>query len=157
MRTGNKKLALLTLILDGIKGALAIYLVKLSLNYIPFTFSNDIKSFEAVVAISAVIGHCFPIWLYFKGGKGVATGFGVILFLNLFVGLTALLIWALIAKLFKISSMSALVSYFFVPILMFFLSSENTFFIASLLISSICYLQHRENIKRILNRSEAKI
>ena len=157
LRTGNKKLALLTLILDGIKGALAIYLVKLSLNYIPFTFSNDIKSFEAVVAISAVIGHCFPIWLYFKGGKGVATGFGVILFLNLFVGLTALLIWALIAKLFKISSMSALVSYFFVPILMFFLSSENSFFIASLLISSICYLQHRENIKRILNRSEAKI
>ena len=68
LRTGNKKLALLTLILDGIKGALAIYLVKLSLNYIPFTFSNDIKSFEAVVAISAVIGHCFPIWLCFKGG-----------------------------------------------------------------------------------------
>ena len=87
----------------------------------------------------------------------MATGFGVILFLNLFVGLIALLIWALIAKLFKISSMSALVSYFFVPILMFFLSSENSFFIASLLISSICYLQHRENIKRILNRSEAKI
>ena len=114
LRTGNKKLALLTLILDGIKGALAIYLVKLSLNYVPFTFSNDIKSFEAVVAISAVIGHCFPIWLYFKGGKQVATGFGVILFLNLFVGLTALLIWALIAKLFKISSISALVSYFFI-------------------------------------------
>ena len=92
LRTGNKNLALLTLILDGIKGALAIYLVKLSFNYIPFTFSNDIKSFEAVVAISAVIGHCFPIWLYFKGGKGVATGFGVVLFLNLFVGLIALLI-----------------------------------------------------------------
>ena len=107
LRTGNKKLALLTLILDGIKGALAIYLVKLSLNYIPITFNNDIKSFEAVVAISAVIGHCFPIWLYFRGGKGVATGFGVILFLNLFVGLTSLLIWALITKLFKISSMSA--------------------------------------------------
>ena len=157
LRTGNKKIALLTLILDGTKGGLAIYVVNIFQSFIEFDFTDNINFFQSLVAVSTVIGHCFPIWLNFKGGKGVATGFGVILFLNLFVGLIALLIWVLITKLFKISSMSALVSYFFIPILMFFISSDNSFFIASLLISSICYLQHRENIKRLLNQSEAKI
>ena len=74
----------------------------------------------SVVAISSVLGHCFPIWLNFKGGKGVATGFGTILFFNLIVGIIALIIWVLIAKLFKISSMSALISYFLIPFLMDF-------------------------------------
>ena len=80
-----------------------------------------------------------------------------IIFLNIYVGVIALLIWLSIAKLYRISSLSALISYLFIPISMFFFTSEKSFFIASVLISSICYLQHRENIKRILNRSEAKI
>ena len=157
LRTGNKKIALLTLILDGSKGALAIYIVYIYTGFIEFDFSNNIDFFQALVAVSAVIGHCFPIWLNFKGGKGVATGFGTIIFLNISVGLIALLIWVLIAKLFKISSLSALISYFFIPILMFFFASENTFLVASLLISLICFLQHKENIKRLINRSEVKI
>ena len=111
----------------------------------------------SVIAISSVLGHCFPIWLNFKGGKGVATGFGTILFINLLVGIAALLIWFLIAKLFKISSMSALVTYFLIPFLMTFNSVENYFIIASIFISSICWFQHRENIKRLLNRTEPKI
>jgi len=157
LRTGNKKIALFTLILDGSKGALALFLLT-SL----FTKASifNIYNFElimSVVAISSVLGHCFPIWLNFKGGKGVATGFGTILFINLLVGITALLIWFLIAKLFKISSMSALVSYFLIPFLMAFNSVENYFIIASVFISSICWFQHRENIKRLLNRTEPKI
>ena len=157
LRTGNKKIALLTLILDGSKGALAIYIVNINTSFIEFDFSNNIDFFQSVVAVSAVIGHCFPIWLSFKGGKGVATGFGTIIFLNIYIGMIALLIWAAIAKLFRISSLSALISYLFIPILMFFFTSEKSFFIASVLISLICILQHRENIKRLLNRSEAKI
>ena len=157
LRTGNKKIALLTLILDGSKGALAIYIVYIYTGFIEFDFSNNIDFFQALVAVSAVIGHCFPIWLNFKGGKGVATGFGAIIFLNISVGVIALLIWVLIAKLFKISSLSALISYFFIPILMFFFASENTFLVASLLISLICFLKHKENIKRLINRSEVKI
>ena len=157
LRTGNKKIALLTLILDGTKGAIAIYIINIHINFIEYDFSNNIDFFQSVVAVSAVIGHCFPIWLNFKGGKGVATGFGAIIFLNISVGVIALLIWVLIAKLFKISSLSALISYFFIPILMFFFASENTFLVASLLISLICFLKHKENIKRLINRSEVKI
>ena len=157
LRTGNKKIALLTLILDGTKGALAIYVVSISPSFIEFHLTNNINLFQSLVAISAVIGHCFPIWLNFKGGKGVATGFGTIIFLNMYVGVIALLIWVSIAKLFRISSLSALISYLFIPISMFFFTSEKSFFIASVLISLICYLQHRENIKRLLNGSEAKI
>ena len=157
LRTGNKKMALLTLILDGTKGGLAIYVVSISPSFIEFHFTNNINLFQSLVAVSAVIGHCFPIWLNFRGGKGVATGFGTIIFLNMYVGVIALLIWAAIAKLFRISSLSALISYLFIPILMFFFTSEKSFFIASVLISLICYLQHRKNIKRLLNGSEAKI
>ena len=157
LRTGNKKIALLTLILDGTKGGLAIYVVSISPSFIEFHFTININFFQSLVAVSAVIGHCFPIWLNFKGGKGVATGFGTIIFLNIYVGVIALLIWLSIAKLYRISSLSALISYLFIPISMFFFTSEKSFFLASVLISLICYLQHRENIKRLLNGSEAKI
>ena len=157
LRTGNKKIAFLTLILDGSKGALALFLLT-------FIFTNtsilSLYNYEliiSVVAVSSILGHCFPIWLNFKGGKGVATGFGTILFLNLIVGIIALIIWVLIAKLFKISSMSALISYFLIPFLMVFNSAENYFIIASIFISLICWFQHRENIKRLLNRTEPKI
>jgi glycerol-3-phosphate acyltransferase PlsY len=157
LRTGNKKIALFTLLLDGGKGAVAIYLITIIL---PKVFDNNINMvefYQCTVAISAVIGHCFPIWLKFKGGKGVATGFGVILSLNLNIGIVALLIWVLIAKIFKISSMSALIAYFLIPILMFYFETENIYFLSSFIISLICFVQHRENIKRLINRNEPKI
>ncbi len=157
LRTGNKKIALFTLLLDGGKGALAIYLITIIL---PKVFDNNfnmIEFYQCTVAISAVVGHCFPIWLRFKGGKGVATGFGVILSLNLNIGIVALLIWVLIAKVFKISSMSALIAYFLIPVLMFYYETEIIYFLSSFLISLVCFVQHRENIKRLINRSEPKI
>lgn len=157
LRTGNKKIALFTLLLDGGKGAVAIYLITIIL---PKVFDNNINMvefYQCTVAISAVIGHCFPIWLKFRGGKGVATGFGVILSLNLNIGIVALLIWVLIAKIFKISSMSALIAYFLIPILMFYYETEFIYFFSSFIISLICFVQHRENIKRLINRSEPKI
>ena len=157
LRTGNKKIALFTLLLDGGKGAVAIYLITIILTKV---FDNNlymIEFYQCTVAISAVVGHCFPIWLRFKGGKGVATGFGVILSLNLNVGIVALLIWVLIAKVFKISSMSALIAYFLIPILMFYYETEIIYFLSSFIISLICFVQHRENIKRLINRSEPKI
>ena len=157
LRTGNKKIAFLTLILDGSKGALALFLLTSILNStLIFNIYNS-ELIMCVVAISSVIGHCFPVWLNFKGGKGVATGFGTILFINFIVGIIALIIWVLIIKLFKISSISALVSYFLIPFLMIFNSVENYFIITSIFISSICWFQHRENIKRLLNRTEPKI
>ena len=157
LRTGNKKIAFLTLILDGSKGALALFLLTSILTNTSIFSLYNYELIMSVVAISSILGHCFPIWLNFKGGKGVATGFGTILFLNLIVGIIALIIWLLIAKLFKISSMSALISYFLIPFLMVFNSAENYFIITSIFISLICWFQHRENIKRLLNRTEPKI
>ena len=157
LRTGNKKIALFTLLLDGGKGAVGIYLITIIL---PKVFDNNfymVEFYQCTVAISAVVGHCFPIWLRFRGGKGVATGFGVILSLNLNIGIVALLIWALIAKVFKISSMSALIAYFLIPILMFYYETELIYFLSSFIISLVCFVQHRENIKRLINRSEPKI
>jgi glycerol-3-phosphate acyltransferase PlsY len=157
LRTGNKKIALLTLILDGGKGALAIFITSLFFNFFLIRSFIDLELLQSLVAVGAVIGHCFPVWLRFRGGKGVATGFGLIITLNIFVGLAALLIWIITTKIFKISSMSALLAYLLIPILMFFNSTENYFLIASLLISSICWFQHRENIRRLINGSEPKI
>ena len=157
LRTGNKKIAFLTLILDGSKGALALFLLTSILTNTSILSLYNYELIMSVVAISSILGHCFPIWLNFKGGKGVATGFGTILFINLIVGIIALVIWVLIAKLFKISSISALISYFLIPFLMVFNSAENYFIIASIFISLICWFQHRENIKRLLNRTEPKI
>ena len=157
LRTGNKKIAFLTLILDGSKGALALFLLTSILTNTSILSLYNYELIMSVVAISSILGHCFPIWLNFKGGKGVATGFGTILFFNLIVGIIALIIWVLIAKLFKISSMSALISYFLIPFLMIFNSVENYFIIASIFISLICWFQHRENIKRLLNKTEPKI
>ena len=157
LRTGNKKIALFTLLLDGGKGAVAIYLITIILPKIFDNNFNMIEFYQCSVAISAVVGHCFPIWLRFKGGKGVATGFGVILSLNINIGIVALLIWVLIAKVFKISSMSALIAYFLIPVLMFYYETEFIYFLSSFIISLICFVQHRENIKRLINRSEPKI
>jgi glycerol-3-phosphate acyltransferase PlsY len=157
LRTGNKKIALLTLILDGGKGALAIFITSLFFNFFLIRSFIDLELLQSLVAVGAVIGHCFPVWLRFRGGKGVATGFGLIITLNFFVGLAALLIWIITTKIFKISSMSALLAYLLIPILMFFNSTENYFLIASLMISSICWFQHRENIRRLINGSEPKI
>ena len=157
LRTGNKKIALLTLILDGGKGALAIFITSLFFNFFLIRSFIDLELLQSLVAVGAVIGHCFPVWLRFRGGKGVATGFGLIITLNIFVGLAALLIWIITTKIFKISSMSALLAYLLIPILMFFNSTVNYFLIASLMISSICWFQHRENIRRLINGSEPKI
>ena len=157
LRTGNKKIAFFTLILDGSKGALALFLLTSLLTSTSIFSKYNSELIMSVVAISSVLGHCFPIWLSFKGGKGVATGFGTILFINLIVGITAIIIWIITAKLFKISSMSALVSYFLIPFLLIFNSVEIYFIFASIFISLICWFQHRENIKRLLNRTEPKI
>ena len=157
LRTGNKKIALLTLILDGGKGALAIFITSLFFKFLLIRNFIDLEALQSLVVVGAVTGHCFPVWLRFRGGKGVATGFGLIITLNIFVGLAALLIWIITTKIFKISSMSALLAYLLIPILMFFNSTENYFLIASLMISSICWFQHRENIRRLINGSEPKI
>ena len=100
LRTGSKGAALATLLLDAGKGAVAVLIVRL------FAAEDAVQ----VAALAAFLGHCFPIWLGFKGGKGVATFLGIMLALNLWLGLVACAAWLVVAFVMRMSSMAALMS-----------------------------------------------
>ena len=145
LRTGNKKLAALTLLLDGAKGAVAVLLV-----------SSFAPSLGPVAALAALLGHLFPVWLKFKGGKGIATGLGVMLALAWPVGLTMIGMWLLVAKRFKISSLAALVAFGFAPVDVIIYGRTDLVPLA-LGIVMLIFFTHRDNIRRLFLRSEPKI
>jgi len=149
LRIGGKKIAAFVLLFDGLKGALPVILA----HYLGFNL------FElTIILFCAFLGHLFPIFYGFKGGKGVATYLGGLLGLNLFVGLTFIIIWLLIAKVIKISSIAALTATLLSPIYFYFITIHN--FKATLVIFIInlfIYFTHRENIKRIINGDEGFI
>ncbi len=146
LRTGRKGLALATLLLDGGKGAVAVLLAN-------YWFAPD----AAIVAgMMAVIGHNFPMWLKFEGGKGVATSLGVLLALSWPAGLATAGTWLLIAIVFRYSSLAALVSFVVSPIYMLLLADENKAVLAVLL-AVLCFVRHHENIKRLVAGQETKI
>lgn len=163
LRTGNKTLAALTLLLDGGKGALAILLVLgVPDFYVPNNFSyiigpKDIEFFLALLlGLLAILGHCFPIWLKFKGGKGVATTLGVFLAAVPYAGLAACAAWLITAFLFKYSSLGALVAVAVAPVVTLFAYGPYSAFIC-FLIALLVWGRHKENIKRLLNGTEPKI
>ena len=124
LRTGNKTLALLTLILDLLKSFIPLFIFfKLyphpTINYFFNIIIVDEIFLILLFGYFFVLGHCFPIWLKFKGGKGIATSLGVILSIDFFIGLCLLTIWILVFLIFKISSLSALISSTSFPILIF--------------------------------------
>ena len=150
LRTGNKKLAAATLFLDGAKGAVAVLLVLH--NVAPHLAS----SLGPAAAMGALIGHIFPLWLKFKGGKGVATGIGVMLALCWPAGLVMMAMWAAMAKRFKISSLAALTAFAFAPLdVMFFNRTDLT--PTALAIAALIYFTHRANIHRLFHKTEPKI
>lgn len=145
LRTGKKGLAAATLLMDIGKGVGAVLLA----NYLN-------PDYAAMAGFAAFLGHVFPVWLKFKGGKGVATFVGVLLALNWMVGLAALLAWVLVAAVFKTSSLASLTASVAGPFLAYFLVSPQ----ASMwvfLMTFVIILAHRANIKRLLNGIEPKI
>ena len=146
LRTGHKSLAAATLILDAGKGAFGVYIIGL---YLP-----DI--YLGIAGASAVVGHCYPIWLKFSGGKGVATGLGVIVMLSPISGFLFIVTWIIIALLFKYSSLSALLAFFVSSISSFYVERGDVF-LAILFITLITFLRHKENIKRLVSGTESKI
>lgn len=147
LRSGHKKLALATLLSDALKGALPVLLA--------YYLDVGIQAI-CLTAAAAILGHIFPLWLSFKGGKGVATALGCYLVIDPLVGGLCLLTWAIVAKLVSISSLSALVALFMAPIY------EGVFrngtpeqaypiMVFMIIIYGLILWTHRDNIKRILN------
>ena len=162
LRTGNKTLALLTLILDLSKSFIPLFIF---FQLYPHPIINDFFNLIIVDKIFLilvfgyffVLGHCFPIWLKFKGGKGIATSLGVILSIDIFIGLCLLTIWILVFLIFKISSLSALISSTSFPILIFFKYEKVNLLYLSIILTIFVFFTHRENIIRLLKKEEKKI
>ncbi len=151
LRTGNKPAAFATLVLDIGKGAAAV-LITASLTHDPILIS--------LAAVFSVIGHCFPVWLRFNGGKGVATGIGVIIALHPLSGLGMIGIWLITAALFRISSLAAICAYGLTPMVIYTLATEETklaFAAAAAVIAVLSISRHHSNIKRLMNGTEPKI
>lgn len=146
LRTGNKKLAAATLLCDAFKGTAAVLI------------ANALWGYEAslVAGFFAFVGHLFPVWLGFKGGKGVATYIGVLLGAAPLMMLLFAAIWLITAFVTKYSSLSALVAMLVIPIILWILGPEKTALLVTAL-SIISWYMHRENIKRLLAGTESKI
>ncbi len=145
LRTGNKKVAALTLLLDGAKGAVAVVIAT--------RWGADVA---VCAAFGAFIGHLFPLWIGFRGGKGIATFLGIMLALDLYVGLMACGMWLVAALVTRISSLSALVATAFTPFF-FWLFELPQLMELSLILAAIAWLKHHENIRRLLDGTEPKI
>ncbi|WP_174035307.1 glycerol-3-phosphate 1-O-acyltransferase PlsY [Agrobacterium tumefaciens] len=146
LRTGNKKLAAATLLLDAMKGTAAVLV------------ANALWGYEAslVAGFFAFLGHLFPVWLGFKGGKGVATYIGVLLGVAPLMMLAFALIWLATAFITRYSSLSALLAMLVIPVALWVLGPEKTALLVTLL-SVISWWKHRENITRLLAGTESRI
>lgn len=142
LRTGNKKLAIFTLLCDLLKGTLAVL--------VSYQIYPEIAPLAGIVA---VLGHVFPIWLRFKGGKGVATGFGILLGLAPWVFLAAIATWGGVFYYKRISSLSALVAYSLAPMYALY-GGDNTLALSLLVLASIIFITHRDNISRLARGQE---
>lgn len=158
LRTGNKKLAFFTLLFDIGKAAIPIghmhYTSYLTPDpQMPFVV---VYIFGMLAGLGAVLGHCFPIWLKFKGGKGVATALGVFLAAVPYAGLAACAAWIITAKITRISSLSALVAVTIAPIVTLLIYGASPAGICAL-ITLLIWIRHKDNIKRLLKGEEPKI
>ena len=146
LRTGNKGLAALTLVLDALKGTVPAWF---ALHYLGL--------YPAVLAgLGAFLGHLFPVWLGFKGGKGVATYIGVLLGLMWQAALLFFAIWIAVAVLFRYSSLSALVACVVIPVALWFMGRPDLAALFAVM-SVIVFIKHRANISRLLAGAEGKI
>ncbi len=144
LRTGNKLLGYSTLLLDVIKAVIPIFYVKINFPELIY-----------ISALCAFLGHVFPIWLKFKGGKGVATYVGILFSLNIILGLVFGICWLIIFFITKYSSLASLVGSLSIPLYVLILDrTENVLFFGIMFI--LIFFTHRENIKRLKNKEETK-
>ena len=144
LRTGNKLIGYSTLILDILKAV--IPLLYLKFYYLDYIYLGSLCAF---------IGHVFPVWLKFKGGKGVATYLGILFCINYLFGLVFITMWITIFLIFKYSSLSSILATLSIPIFHFiYLNNDNYYFFIILFI--LIFYTHRQNVKRLINNTESK-
>jgi len=148
LRHGGKKAAIITLIGDVLKGLIPVIVV---------TMIDPAAAAIAVTGLAAFLGHIFPVYYGFKGGKGVATYYGVLLGFNWIAGIAALLIWLLSAFVSRLSSLSALVSAFSAPFILWSLSHSAELSITLAMMTTLLFWRHRSNVKNIIDGKEHKI
>ena len=146
LRTGNKVAAFLTLLFDFSKGIFAVIITR-------HFFGEDAVQ---VSAFSALVGHCFPIWLRFSGGKGVATFLGATIAISFIIGIICCFVWLFVAVLRRMSSLASLTSAASAPIAAMFLGQPNTIILLMLLVG-VVFFRHKQNINRITKGVEPKI
>lgn len=146
LRTGNKKAAVLTLLADAGKGAIAVLLAR----------QSGGEAAAQVAGVAALIGHCFPVWLRFRGGKGVATYFGIFYAIAWPAGIIASLLWLGTAVMTRYSSVAALITAGWLPVAMLFLGFGAYFFLGVVL-GVLIYIRHLGNIARLKTGTETKI
>ena len=146
LRTGNKPAALATLILDSGKGAAAVILARLALG----------PDMAAIAGLGAFLGHLYPVWLGFRGGKGVATYLGILLAIGFWVGLATCLTWLATALIFRISSLSALVASLSAAIWLWLFGHPGAI-LAALIMAALIWWRHRGNITRLRAGTEPRI
>jgi len=145
LRTGNKKLAAATLLLDALKGLAPVLAFNLLWGPVP----------AVAAAAGAVVGHMFPPWLGFKGGKGVATTLGVLIGLSWLLGAITCALWLVLAALFRYSSLAALLSILIGAITAWYFVPVGAPVVC--LLAALVWVRHHENIRRLLNGTETKI
>ena len=144
LRTGNKIIGYLTLSLDVLKAVIPVL-------YIKFNYPELVY----VSSLSVFIGHVFPLWLKFNGGKGVATYVGMLFCINYILGFVFIFSWFVIFIIFRYSSLSSLIASLIIPIYQFYIIDNNNYYFFIILFILIFYT-HRENVKRLINNTESK-
>jgi acyl phosphate:glycerol-3-phosphate acyltransferase len=146
LRTGSKLAAALTVLFDAGKGGIAVLVAGAWVG----------PDAAQLAGLAAFLGHLYPVWLRFKGGKGVATFLGILLALGFWAGFAACMTWLAVAVLFRISSLAALVSAASAPVWLYVLGVENTALLAATL-ALLIWLRHAANIRRLVSGTEPKI
>lgn len=152
LRTGNKAAALLTLLGDGAKGWLAVYLAQALVAHYGLGDQT-----VALAALAVVLGHIYPLFAGFAGGKGVATIFGVLLALSVWLGLAVIATWLLAAWMWRTSSLSALIAAGFAPMYAFALFGVGRYTLLTVVLIAILVWRHKENIRNLIERREGAI
>jgi glycerol-3-phosphate acyltransferase PlsY len=148
LRIGGKKAAAATLAGDMLKGLIPVLIAR--------ALNADIMT-QSLVALAAFLGHLFPVFFGFRGGKGVATALGVLLGLHWTVGLLTITTWLVVAYIFKISSLAALVAILITPLYIWWLKPEWSLLAAMIFMAILLFWRHRSNIKNLLDGTEGRI